>query len=311
MAEVKKIERARVIPESEADWLKLRTKDITSTESAALFGLSPYVTPFELWHRKREGNVVEMAPNERMKWGSRLQDSIARGIAEDENWTIERRVEYERLPEFRIGSSYDFTILGAKGEKGLLEIKNVDPMALKADWIVDGDEVEAPLHIEMQVQHQLLVSGLGYAYIGALVGGNRAVLIRREPVPSLIQQIIDKTEEFWASVRAGKAPAPDFSRDSKFISKLYQEVRPGKVVELPGDEELLGLAEEYKRQGEAEKAAAAAKEEAKAKILMRIGDAEKALGKGFSISAGSVAASRIEYDRAAYRNFRVNFSKSK
>jgi putative phage-type endonuclease len=296
--------------QSEREWLQLRTKDITSTEAAALFGLSPYVTPFELWHRKKAGNIVELEPNERMKWGTRLQDSIALGIAEDQAWKVKRRLQYERLPDLRLGSSFDFTILGGDAGDGLLEIKNVDPLALRDEWIVDGEEVEAPPHIEMQVQHQLLVSGLPYAYIGALVGGNRAVLIRREPAPSVIQSIVTRAEDFWKSLQNGQEPKPNFSRDSAFIAKLYQQVKPGRVVNLEADAELAELASAYKMHGAARDEAEKAREEVKARILMKIGDAEKALGKDFSISAGTVKATRVEaFERAAYRGVRVNFKK--
>ena len=58
-----------IITRDEQHWLELRTKDLTSTDIAALFGLSPYKTAFELFHEKRDGQVVKLKPNERMKWG--------------------------------------------------------------------------------------------------------------------------------------------------------------------------------------------------------------------------------------------------
>lgn len=294
------------------EWLKLRSKDITSTDAAALFGLSPYITPFELWHRKKKGDVVEIEPNERMKWGTRLQDSIALGIAEDQKWEVQRRPGYERLPELRVGASFDFTILAGDGGNGLLEIKNVDPLALRDGWLVEDEEVEAPPHIEMQVQHQLLVSGLPYAYIGALIGGNRTVVIRREPAPEIIQSIVTRAEDFWASIDANKAPKPDFSKDSKFIAKLYRDVRQGKVTNVEKDAEITSMIEAYRKHKTAIEEAESAREEIKARILTKLGDTEKAVGKGFSISMGSVKESRVEaYDRAGFRMFRVNVSKSK
>ena len=295
---------------STEEWLKLRTQDITSTESAALFGLSPYLTPFELWHRKKAGNIVEHEPNERMKWGTRLQDSIAAGIAEDQKWTVKRRAQYERLPEQRLGSSFDFTIVGGEEGDGILEIKNVDPLAVRDGWIVQDEDIEAPPHIEMQVQHQLLVSGKRYAYIGALVGGNRTMLIRRTPVAGIIQDIVTKAEAFWRSIEEGNPPAPNFSRDSEFITKLYQSVRPGKVVDVSKDLEILHWVEQYQAASAARDAAEATRQEMKARIFTKLGDAEKATADGFSLTLGLVKATRVEaFDRAAYRNFRVNVSK--
>jgi putative phage-type endonuclease len=306
------IARESVVPASQAAWLQMRARDITSTEAAALFGLSPYVTPFELWHRKKAGNVVEMEPTERMKWGTRLQDSIAAGIAEDQKWKVERRPQYERLPELRLGASFDFTIVGGQESEGLLEIKNVDPLVLRDEWIVEDDEVEAPPHIEMQVQHQLLVSGAPYAYIGALVGGNRAVLIRREPATEIFASIVGRAEAFWKSVDEGLAPKPDFSRDSQFIAKLYRNVKPGSVIDVGDDQEVTALAAAYKEAKAARDQAEAQREEVKARLLTKIGDAEKAIGDGFSISASAIKDAEIKaYTRAGYRDFRVNFKKSK
>lgn len=294
------------------DWLKLRAKDVTSTEVSALFGLSPYVTPFELWHRKKSAEVVEIQPNERMKWGTRLQDSIAAGIAEDQKWNVLKRDSYERLPDQRLGASFDFTIIGGVAGDGLLEIKNVDPLVVRDEWVIEGDDVEAPPHVEMQVQHQLLVSGLQYAYIGALVGGNHAVLIRREPIPSIIESIIAKTEEFWESIAAGREPKPDFSRDSDFITKLYKNVRPGSVVDVSADPQIAALAEAYGEAGAAIKEQEAIRKGIKAKLLMKIGDSEKAKGTGFTISASTVAPAPVAaYTRASYRDFRVSFKTGK
>jgi len=297
---------------STEEWQRLRARDITSTESAALFGLSPYVTPFELWHRKRAGEIVELEPNERMKWGTRLQDPIAAGIAEDQGWKIQRRAQYERLPDRRLGASFDFTILGGDGGDGLLEVKNVDPLVLRDEWVVDDDEVEAPPHIEMQVQHQLMVSGLRYAYIGALVGGNRAFLIRREPAAEIHESILARAGDFWRSVDAGNPPKPDFSRDADFIARLYRDVRPGRVIDVSGDAEVAELVAGYRQHKAAIDEHEAGRKEIKARLLTKIGDAEKALGKGFSISAGAVKSTRVEaYDRAGYRDFRVTVKKSK
>lgn len=55
--------------ESREQWLAARAKDITSTEIAALYGLSPYITEFELFHNKRDGVRTQITENERMTWG--------------------------------------------------------------------------------------------------------------------------------------------------------------------------------------------------------------------------------------------------
>jgi len=309
-----------IVPKSEAEWLRLRTQDITSTEVAALFGVSPYTTLFELWHRKKENVVVEFEPTERMKWGNRLQDAIAAGIAEDNGWTIRRMTEYIREPNLKMGASFDFAIQsvnnfndGGTNDKvnGLLEIKNVDGLAFNQGWSVDGDDVEAPPHIELQVQHQLAVSGRAFAYLAALVGGNRVVLIKREPDPKIIDAIKSQVASFWFSIASGKEPVPDFYRDAKVISKLYGYAEPGKLFDARGDAEFAKLCAEHKALADIENTAKASKEAIKAQLIMKIGAAEKVLGDGFTISANSVGPAHIEYDREGYRNFRINWPRKK
>ena len=56
---------------TEAEWLKLRESDVTSSDVAALFGESPYTTEFELYHRKKNGLALAWEDNDRAKWGRR------------------------------------------------------------------------------------------------------------------------------------------------------------------------------------------------------------------------------------------------
>lgn len=328
-------------PKDRDEWLRFRAQDITSTEVAALFDLSPYTTVFELWHRKKDKTVVDdFEENERMRWGTRLQDSIAAGIAEDQGWKIRRMDEYVRDPDLKMGSSFDFAIepdcecgrpsefhefgKGRCGESGstcerfvpahtggLLEIKNVDSLAFIQGWSVDGNNVEAPPHIELQVQHQLAVSGRAFAYIGALIGGNRLVLIKREPDEMIIKEIRRRVASFWLSVVMEKEPTPDFSKDAKFISRLYQYAEPGKLFDARTDDSFSSLLVNYQQASEDEKRAAQKKEAIKAEILTKIGDAEKVLGAGYSIDVGITAGGPVSYERKPFRRFKPSFKKSK
>lgn len=310
-------------PKNEAEWLALRMKDITSTDCAALFGISPYLTKFELFHRKKRAEVVDFKTNERVRWGNLLQDAIAAGVAEEQGWTVRKMTEYIRNEELRAGSSFDFSIENwiptdpahvhvKRQELGLLEIKNVDGLQYKNGWLEDEDgNIEAPTHIEIQVQHQLMVSEREFAYIGALVGGNNLILLKRTRDEVVIAAIRKAVAEFWASIEANEPPAPDFKADAAFISKLYGYAEPNKVFDARGDESVLEKALEYKRLGDIAKDADEKRKAIKAELLTIIGDSEKVSGEGFTISAGIVGSCPISYVREEYRNFRINWSKKK
>lgn len=293
------------IPATKNEWLEFRSTNINSTDVAALFGLSPYVTEFELWHRLKSGTTIEIDPNERMKWGTRLETAIALGIAEDNGFSVERKQEYIDLPDHRLGSSFDFQI----GGTGLLEIKNVDSLMFRDKWIDDGETLEAPEHIELQVQHQLLVSGLEYAIIGALIGGNRVVQIRRDRDEEIISEIKIRSAKFWDSIDKNTPPPVDFKRDAEFIMKLNQFVNEGEVLDATEDDRLKDLAVAYKMAALNAKNFEDAKAAAKAEMLTIIGRAEKTHGKGFKISAGLTAESVVSYTRKPYRDFRISWAK--
>lgn len=295
-------------PENEAAWLELRKPVVTSTEVSALFNSSPYCTAFELFHRKHDNLDVKIEPNERMKWGSRLQDSIAAGVAEDQGWKIRRMTEFIRDNDLKLGASFDFEFTGEK-ETGLIEVKNVDSLAFRDGWIVDGDDVQAPLGIEFQVQTQLMLSGKKVNYIAALIGGNRVVLIKREPDPVAHEAIRKRVAEFWASVATHQEPTPDFTKDADFIAHLYNYAEVGKVFNA--DERISKLAFAYKQAADEAKAADEKKDAAKAEILTLIGSAEKVLGPTFTVSCGLIGPAHVEYDRQGYRNFRISWKKVK
>jgi putative phage-type endonuclease len=299
-------------PENEAAWHALRAKDITSTESSALFGLSPYATAFELWHRKKEGSIVQIADNERMRWGRRLQDAIAYGIAEDQGWVCEPMPEYISIEHLRMGSSFDFRMINQENELGILEIKNVDFMVFRDKWLTNEDgSIEAPEHIEIQLQHQLHVGGYDWGAIGVLVAGNTPKVLIRERDRDVGRAIERRVDAFWKSIEDNVPPPPTFPDDAEFVSKLYGYAEPGKVLDARGDAEIATLCATYASASERAKLADEDKKTAKAQLLAKIGDHEKCLIEGYSISAGIVGAAEIAYTREPYRSFRLTAKKEK
>ena len=288
------------------EWLAARKKNINSSEVAALFDLSPYSTYFETFHSKLSPS--EIAPdesNEPQKWGLRLQESIARGVAEDNGFNVEPFPEYMVISELRMGSSFDFKI----GAEGILEVKNVGAYRFH-EWAKNSDGTyEAPSHIELQLQHQFAVSGRKFGFIAALVGGNQVTLIKREPDSKIIDAIKERIAQFWDRIDRNDPPAPDFNRDAEFIGRMFSNATE-RTADMRTSELLKDAAERYRSYSKLEKTAEAGKEAAKAEILTLIGDAGKVLGSGFSISAKVVPGSRVEYERKPYRAFRLNWEKT-
>lgn len=316
-------------PENEAAWHALRAQDITSTESSALFSMSPYATLFELYHRKRDATPLVIEAAGRMLWGQRLQDVIARGVAEDYGVKVRRMTCYQRIEDVRMGSSFDFEIVGLRDDGvvwaevsetanvlrdlyrrlgvGNLEVKNVDSLIFRDQWTINEDRsIEAPDHIELQVQHQLEVSDREWAALVVLVGGNTLKVIVRMRDREVGAAIRQRVAKFWQDVAAGNEPPPHYPDDAEFVCKLHGYAEPGKVFDGRSDADLETLALEYQQAQQREKLAKEDKDVAKAKLLARIGDAEKVLLQGFTISASITGPCLIEaFERKGFRNFRV------
>lgn len=201
----------QVIPFTiEEAWLSNRVHDLTSSDIATLFGCG-YSTYGQLLEAKKLKLELKIEPNERMDWGTALEPAIAGEFARRNNWTIRRKKEYIRLPELRIGSSFDYEIEGEdEDEKGeahsvryLMEVKNVGMDAYSRDWI-KGFQIEAPPRIELQIQNELLVSGLSKCYLCVLVGGNQGICLERTHNLKIQQAILSKAKEFWRVVDEAK-----------------------------------------------------------------------------------------------------------
>lgn len=315
-------------PKSKAEWLTLRHKYISSTESAALKGLSPYTTAFELFHEKKQTEPSSFASSERMEWGLRMEEAIARSIAEIYGVKVRKLNAYVSKDGTGMGSSFDYEIVGVKeGESpadrilcemylssgaGILEVKNVDWLVYSRQWPeVDGQR-EAPPHIEIQVQHQLHVIERKWAAIAVLVGGNSLKLLVREKDEEVGKALESASIQFWKDLKANKLPSPTLPQDAGIIAHLYSYAEPDKVLDAQGDSENARLlsqhAKAYLDAGVMKKAAEDKQKVAKAELLQLIGDAERVICQdGVSISAGMVAEAEVKaYTRAGYRGFRVN-----
>ncbi len=236
-------------------WLAARLNNVSSTEVPALFGLSPYTTPLELFYRKEGMLVDDFAPNDRMRWGTRLERAISNGLAEDNNWEITSlEGTYMSLPEIKLGASFDNSVICPIRGKGLAEIKNVDFIQFRDQWNEKGDE--APDWIELQLQTQMLVADVKWGCVAALVGGNALKVFIRERDDEIGNAIINKVKAFWASIEANNPPPIDFKRDYDILAQIYDKRDKTKIVELPDLESKLVRYQEITQQAndlEAEK----------------------------------------------------------
>lgn len=293
---------------TEEEWRALRAQHVGASEIGALFGDSPHVTHFELWHRKA-GNLPEpdLSSNDRVFWGQTLEPAVAAGVAAKTGWHIQKVRRYITHPAVEgMGASLDYEVVAHERGPGVLEIKTVDGLQYR-NW-PDG---EPPLHYLLQLQHQLAVTGRAWGAIAALIGGNRLEIFEVERRPRTIAAIEAAVADFWRRVRAGETPKPDFSQDGDALAALFRDAAPGTVVDLSSSNRLADLLSRRETAAREKKSAEDALDAINAEVLSLIGDAEVALCGDWKVTAKTVPGGHVEYERKPYRSLRVSKPKAK
>lgn len=282
------------------EWHATRAKHVGGSEIAALFDLPTsdrpayMLTRYALWHVKAGNAPPPHVSGPRPVWGLRIEAAIADAAAEQEIWQI-RKGGYVSDPTTPgLGCTLDFIIEQDPDEQGpgVLETKNVDWMVHRRSW-VDG---EPPLHILLQLQHQLAATGYSWGCVAGLIGGNDMRLYRYKARPKLIANIRRRVREFWASIAEGREPPVDGSDSaSAVLRSLYPEV-VDDAIDLSGSNEWPEAVAEFMAAGEARKEAAVAYDNAKNRVVALLGGHKRGYGSGYSVNT---AVSHAIADRPA------------
>ena len=262
---------------------------IGASESAALFGLSPYTSLFELWHQK-VGNIPspDLSTDERVNAGQFMEPSIAAWAAHKWHWPILNVKKYRQHPKVeRMGCSLDFETVDCLEP---VEIKNVDNLIFRdGDWECEGDTIlDAPAHHLVQVQHQIACTSGNWPERGWLivcVGGNKLYRMEVPRHVEFIGRLEHEVQQFWATVAANEVPEPNFDVDAGAISLLYGGAGD-EFADLRGNDRARELCEAYLAGLEVEKGGKATKSMALAELKTMMQDARGALiDDGYKITA--------------------------
>lgn len=231
-----------IFPEERQSWLGKRQSGIGGSDAAAVLGLSPWKSRLALWAEKTgkvdRPNLDEL---EWIEWGNVLEEPIAQKYVQV---TGRKLVDWGRFA-IRISPTHRFmhcTIdreiqpFDGQPECGDLSIKNVGFFKLK-DW-----ETEAPLQYQVQLQHELAVTGLQWGSFAVLIGGQKFAWLDSPRNEKFIAHLIEKEEEFWNLVQRDIPPETDGSDSTReVLARLYPSDM-GEAIALPV--ELADLAEE-------------------------------------------------------------------
>lgn len=207
-----------------SDWLTHRKNGIGGSDVAAIFGLSRYRSPLQVYMDKL-GLIPPIEDNQKMKMGRILEPIIADLFMEDTGIKVRRNNAILQHPEYPwLLANIDRWIVG---ENAGLEIKNTSEYA-RSDW----SGANAPIEYLMQCNHYMAVTGAERWYICVLIGGWDVQWRVIERDDTVIAAIIEKTRQFWHDHVLAEVPPDANFQDCDLLKQLYPEHVPASTIEL-------------------------------------------------------------------------------
>jgi len=221
---------------SREDWLEVRKNGIGGSDAAAAVGLSPYMSPLELWLIKtgRDANLPCPDPqdtSEPVYWGTLLEPIVAASYTKQTNNKVRRVnavLQHPTIP-FML-ANVDREVVGNRDVQ-LLECKTAGEFGARL-WR-DG----VPEYVQLQVQHQLAVTGKQAADVAVLLCGQKLEVHRVVRDDALIARLIELEAAFWQFVETDTPPSADGSDSAdRALRCLYPGA--GGTVDFTNDRKL-------------------------------------------------------------------------
>ncbi|MCD9045931.1 YqaJ viral recombinase family protein [Luteimonas sp. MHLX1A] len=217
-------------------WLEVRKGGIGSSDAAAAVGLNPYKSQLELWLEKtgraagNEGGIDMDSP---MHWGTLLEPYVAQAYQQRTNRRVRKLNAVLQHPTFPFMlANIDREIVGSP-EVQILECKTAGEFGSRL-WR-DG----VPEHVQLQVQHQLAVTGKAAADVAVLLCGQQLEIHRIERDDAVIARLIVLEARFWEHVETDTPPPADGSASAdKALRQLYPG--GGDTLDFSEDRRLSG-----------------------------------------------------------------------
>lgn len=264
-------------------WLELRKPDVTASSVGALFSCHPYRTALRIYAEKRGAEFPEDFDDKVRRRGRKLEPAVADDVREQRpNWQITKANDYLRDPERKLGATPDYYITDEHGRRGVLQVKTAFPWIIERDW---RDGTEPPLWILLQASTEMLLDDAEFAAVAVMNTGDYETLVFDLPRRAEIEaKIVKGVREFWELVEKGIEPAPDYGRDRAVLRALHPQHEPGKIIDLRDRNDIPVLLAERAKKTKENKENEARIEEIETRLIEQIGDAERALINGFSVS---------------------------
>ena len=272
---------------SREEWLRYRKCGIGGREVAAILGISKWNSAVSLWLDKTNQTNEPVEENEAMQWGTIMEPIIRKHFAEVTGKTVVEVKAMLQHPEhpFML-ADVDGLTTDDEGNPAILAIKTASEYK-RAEW-----ENDIPSYYQTQVQHYLCVTGVQKAYVAVLIGGNSFKVYEVDADAEIQSMLIAVEKDFWNKVQNMIRPEMDGSDAAKnLLDSLYHG---GISEEIVMPDEAIEYVDAYIEACAEEDNAKAKKQEASNHIKEIMGDYDKAICLGHSISWKPVSSERLD-----------------
>ena len=225
------------------EWLEFRRNKIGSSDAPIIMGKSPWKTPHQLWEEKM-GIKDSFFESQAMRRGKDLEPEARTAFEEQTGLVMWPDVLTHNEHDFIIASMDGITINGEQAVEIKCPGEKTHAMALQG--II-------PEHYQIQIQHQLAVTGLKKMFYYSF-DGNEGVLLELDRDEQLIQELIQKEIEFYRCMQENNPPINErtdepWLRYAEKWKRIQSEKKTIDEQEKECREALIGLAGEKTSQG--------------------------------------------------------------
>jgi putative phage-type endonuclease len=280
-------------------WLKARHQGIGSSDVAAILNLGAdgenrHATPLHVYYNKRGELPERDDAGEYALWGQLHEDTVAQEWARRNKSAI-RRVGIVTQD----GAPWRMCTLDRRVTVCPLNRDQTEACALEVKtrnaWVAGKWRRGVPDDVLAQVLWQEAVTGFKHIHVACLIGGNdfRQFTVHAVEHAGLIADITTIADRLWHEhIVPGRPPAP--SGNPEALVDLYDELNPDRegAQYFDRDLDVHDALDLYLEASEDEKAAARRKDEAKAVLIEKLGNAE------YGVIDGKAAFTYREASRA-------------
>lgn len=264
-------------------WLAVRKQGIGSSEAAAAVGLNPFQSQLALWLQKtgcdsEMPHIDENDDTHPVYWGNLLEPVVAQHYSKRTGRKVRRINAVLQHPnEPWMLANIDREIIGSD-EVQILECKTAGINGAKL-W-KDG----VPEYVQIQVMHQLAVTGKQAADVAVLIGGQELQIHRIERNEAAIAHLIELERRFWQYVEQDIAPPADGSLSAEQALRCLFPQDNGETADFTHDADLNGVFDDLLALRRTIQTAEKEEGRLKQRIQQEMGEAAKALFRSGSVS---------------------------